>query len=358
MNRPPSTTIPTPPRLLNRTQRIYAACTVLAVVLLVPVLGSTILVLQATEIFVFMVSFAGLHVLSGRLGLISIGHGAFMGIGGLGAAVAVRDYGLPLLLVPLVGALVAAVAGCVVAFPSLRLPGAYLALLTVAVAMALPIAMNRFVGPLGIRVEGDLVPPAWTGLARDQDDLWQYALVVAVGSAVLMTLHLLLRGRFGRALLAVRDEPLAAASFGIDVARTHLAGVAISSALAGFSGGLLIYATPFVSGAQYPFELSLSMFALVIAVGASSVWMSVPASILLVMLPVFLLDRGWAIWEPVIYGVMLLVMTRVSNGHGLLSMIGPGRSLGRSIPGRARRRAIDDAADAGPGIILLDNGSD
>jgi branched-chain amino acid transport system permease protein len=351
--------VPSAPRWLTRKQHAYGGLAAFVVVVAVPIFGSTVMVLRATEIFVFMVAFAGLHVLSGRLGLMSIGHGAFMGMGGLGAAVAVRDYGLPLLLVPLVGAVVAAIAGGIIAFPSLRLPGVYLALLTVAVAMALPIAMNRLIGPLGVRVDGDLVPPSWTGLSRSQDDLWQYTLVVVVGCTALLALQLVLRGRFGRSLLAVRDEPLAAAAFGINVSRTHLAGVALSSSLAGFAGGLLVYATPFVSGSQYPFELSLSMFALVIAVGASSIWMTVPASILLVLLPVFLVDRGWAIWEPIIYGILLLIMTRVSRGRGVISLFGRDRSPGRlANVGQVLIRRPSIETEQGPGIALLERRPD
>ena len=155
-----------PEPLLPRRQWRYLLAATLAFLVIVPFLGSVVLTLRMTEIFVFIVAFTGLHVLSGRLGLISVGHGAFVGIGALGAAHSISDLGAPYLLAPVAGAVVAALAGGIVAFPSLRLPGAYLALLTVAVAMALPIAMRRIDGPLGVRIAGDLVPPPGTGLDR------------------------------------------------------------------------------------------------------------------------------------------------------------------------------------------------
>ncbi len=346
-----------PPALLPTRQKVYALAFTLVIFLAIPLLGSPVLVLRATEIFVFMVAFAGLHVLSGRLGLISIGHGAFVGIGALGAAHGISDIGLPYLLAPLAGAVVAALAGGVIAFPSLRLPGAYLALLTVAVAMALPIAMRRIDGPLGVRIQADLRPPAWTGLSPDQDDLWQYLLVAIIGTAAVLLLHRTLEGPLGRALLAVKDEPIAAAAFGINVPRTHLLGVALSSAFAGFAGGLLVYATPFVSGNEYPFSLSLSMFALMVAIGSAYLWTSVPASILLVMLPVFLVNRGWASYEPIIYGLALLVMTRVSRGRGLVSFLDKSRrsdGFRKMSQTLARPAKIEPELGAGP-TLLEDN---
>lgn len=349
--------VPEPEPLLAPRQKAYALAMTIVVLLAVPVFGSTVMILRVTEIFVFMVAFAGLHVLSGRLGLISIGHGAFVGIGGLGAAHAISDAGMPYLLAPLAGALVAAIAGGVIAFPSLRLPGAYLALLTVAVAMALPIAMRRIDGPLGVRVDGDLRPPGWTGLSPDKDDLWQYLLVVVIGTAVVLLLHRTLEGPLGRALLAVKDEPFAAAAFGINVPRTHLLGVALSSAFAGFAGGLLVYATPFVSGNEYPFSLSLSMFALMVAIGSSYIWTSVPASILLVMLPVFLVDRGWASYEPIIYGLALLLMTRVSRGRGLVSFLDRSRrSDGFQKMSSTLSRPARIEPEPGQGPTLLEDG--
>ncbi len=282
--------------------------------------GSTLLVLRATEVVVFIVAFSGLHVLSGRLGLISVGHGAFMGVGAVVAAHAIDDASLPYLLAPLAGAVGGAALGAVIAAPSLRLPGAYLALLTLAVAMVLPIALRRIDGPLGYRLDGDLVAPSWTGLGPGDDGRWQFALVVVGALIIMITVHGAMRGRFTRALIAVRDEPTAAAAFGIQVGRVHVIGVAVSAGLAGAAGGLSLYASPLVSGGRYPFTLSVAMFALMLGLGAARLWTSIPAAVLLVAIPEVLTRAGWARWEPIVYAVVLLVMTRVSRGRGLISL--------------------------------------
>lgn len=318
----------------------------LVVVVLIPVLGSPVFVLHATEIFVFMVAFAGLHVLTGRLGLISIGHGAFMGIGALGAAHAVDDLGLPYLITPLASAAAAAAFGALIAVPSLRLPGAYLALLTVAVAMALPILMIRIDGPLGVRVGEDLLPPAWTGLDEHREEVWQYGLVVVGAALALGLAAVVLNGRFGRSLIAVRDEPIAAAAFGINVARTQVLGVAFACALAGFAGGLLVFATPYVAGDRYTFELSLFMYALTVGFGAQRLWMSVPAATVLIMLPQLLVNIGWAPYQSVIYGLLLLVATRVSGSSGLSDVVR------RQLSPSTRSARGTDAAE--PDVVLLE----
>ncbi|MGB5760519.1 MAG: branched-chain amino acid ABC transporter permease [Acidimicrobiales bacterium] len=297
--------------------------------LAVPIFGSTLTILLATEMIVFVVAFSGLHILSGRLGLISVGHGAFIGIGALAAAHGIDDLSIPYLLAPLLGAVGAAAVGLVIGVPSLRLPGTYLALLTLAVAMVLPITLRWIDGPLGYRVDGNIGAPAWTGMSADRDDTWQYLLVLIGGAAIMVAVQRATRGRFTRAMLAVRDEPTAAAAFGIDVRRTHLTGVALSAGLAGAAGGLSLYATPFVSGDQYPFSLSVAMFALMLAIGASHLWTSIPAAIILVALPEILTRSGRSIWEPIVYAAVLLVMTRLSRGRGLLSLWPTRGSKGR-----------------------------
>ncbi|MGF1600081.1 MAG: branched-chain amino acid ABC transporter permease [Acidimicrobiales bacterium] len=283
--------------------------------------GSVILVLRATEVAVFAVAFVGLHLLSGRLGLISVGHGAFVGFGALTAAHAIDDLSLPYLLAPLAGLVGGGVAGAVIAAPSLRLPGAYVALLTLAVAMVLPIAMRQLDGPLGYRLDGDFLPPAWTGLAESEAARWQYLVVVVVGAGLVALTHLIVRGRFTRSMIAVRDDRGAAAAFGIAPARVQLLGVGLSAGLAGAAGGLGLYASPLVAGDQYPFSLSVAMFALMLALGASRAWTALPAAVILVFLPEVLIRLGWPQWIPIVYAVVLLVMTRVSRGRGLLSVL-------------------------------------
>lgn len=305
----------TPPALRPRTVVIIGLF-----LLSVPLWGSTSTIRLATEMVVFVVAFSGLHLLSGKLGLISVGHGAFIAIGAVGAAHAVNDFSMPYLLAPVAGAAAAAVFGLIIGVPSLRLPGVYLSLLTLAVAMVLPIGLRRLDGPLGYRVDGDIRPPGWSGLGDDRSDAWQYLLVLVVSVAIVAAVYRIVGARFERELIAVRDGPTAAAAFGIKVSRVHLTGVAISAALAGAAGGLRLWANPLVSGDAYPFSLSVAMFALMLALGASHLWTSVPAAVILIGLPEVLTRWDKPIWEPIVYATALLLMTRISRGHGLTSL--------------------------------------
>jgi branched-chain amino acid transport system permease protein len=320
--------------------------------------SSPLVVLRATEVAVFVVAFSGLHILSGHLGLISVGHGAFIGIGAVTAAHAIDDASLPYLLAPVAGAFGGALFGVIIGIPSLRLPGAYLALLTLAVAMVLPIGLRRIDGPLGYPVDADFVPPAWTGLSPADTELWQFAMVVVVGALIMIVVHGAVRGRFARSLIAVRDNPTAAAAFGVNVSIVHLAGVAVSAALAGAAGGLLLYATPLVAGDQYPFSLSVAMFALMLALGASQLWTSVPASLILVLVPEILTRVGKAAWEPILYAAILLVMTRVSRGRGIISLLERSQQpIARPRPS-APSRSTDNPASTPAAAGSIDHGSD
>ncbi|MGI9616690.1 MAG: branched-chain amino acid ABC transporter permease [Acidimicrobiales bacterium] len=325
---------------IPRRFKLLAAVGLAAVLVGVPTLGSVVFVLRATQVLVFCVAFTGLHILSGRLGLISVGHGAFIGIGALVAAHAIDDVGVPYLLAPLAGAVGGAALGALLGVPSLRLPGAYLALLTLAMAMALPIAMRQVDGPLGYRVDGDIRPPAWTGLTEAETSLWQFALVLVVGAALVGLLHLVIRGRFTREMIAARDEPAAAAAFGVNVHRVRLTGVVLSAAMAGAAGGLLLYASPLVSASHYPFQLSVSMFALMLALGASRMWTAVPAAVILVLLPDLLTWLDRAAYESIIYAIVLLTMTRVSRGRGLVSLLDRYRTS-PVAPGMAQTASTD-----------------
>lgn len=322
MTLPAAPRVATPGRdLLSPSARIGIGIALLFLLVAIPLWGSTLIILRATEVIVFIVAFSGLHVLSGRLGLISVGHGAFIGIGAVTAAHGIDDLSLPYLSAPVIGAIGAGLFGLVIGVPSLRLPGAYLALLTLAVAMVLPIGLRRLDGPLGYRVDGDILPPDWTGLSGAENDVWQYLLVLIGGLVIMGLVHYAIQGRFTRSLIAVRDEPTAAAAFGVNTSRVHLTGVAVSAGLAGAAGGLSLYATPLVSGEQYPFSMSVAMFALMLALGASRLWTSVPAAVILIMLPEILIRTGYPIWEPIVYAVILLIMTRVSRGRGLTSLL-------------------------------------
>lgn len=282
------------------SQLTLAALVVIAVlVVVVPLRASSTFVTDVTQLAAFCLVFAGLWVLTHRMGLLSIGQGALTGFGAYAALHAVNDFGLPLLLMPVVGFVAGCAVGALLGVPALRLPKAYLALLTLSAAVAFPIVLRQLDGPLPVTLDGEFVPPAWTGIDPTDEHIWEFWLVVAWAAFALWLLHRLLAGPIGRALVATRDEPTAAAAFGVSVYRLRLAGVSLASGLAGLAGGLMLVPVNFNAYTEYPEVLSIKLFALTIAfgstaIGGSRLIMTVPAAAVLVLLPVWLVDRpGW-----------------------------------------------------------------
>jgi branched-chain amino acid transport system permease protein len=292
-------------------------------------------VTNATNAAAMTLAFAGLAILTHYLGLLSLGQGAFIGVGAYCALHAVNDFGVPVVWMPLAGLIGGAIAGAVVAVPSLRLPKAYLALLTLSLAVAFPIVLKQIDGNLPVTLDGKFDTPSWTGIAAKDEHIWEFAIVLSYSAIALFLVQGILRGPIGRAFLACRDEPEAAAAFGIPVYRLRLYGVALSGGLAGLAGGLLLVPVNFNDYTHFPEELSIKMFALVIALGGASVIASVPSSIILIFLPIWLVDQNWVVergWigfiksEGFIYAALLLGTAYLTKGKGFMTIIEKRRS--------------------------------
>lgn len=276
-----------------------ALIAIAALAVVVPLRASSTFLTDVTQLAAFCLVFAGLWLLTHRMGLLSVGHGALTGVGAYAALHAVNDFGLPPMLMPLAGFAAGCAVGALLGIPALRLPKAYLALLTLSAAVAFPIVLRQLDGPLPVTLDSEFIAPTWTGIAPNDEHIWEFWIVVAWVAVAFWLLHGLLTGPIGRALVATRDEPTAAATFGVSVYRLRLAGVSLSSGLAGMAGGLMLIPVNFNDQSLYPEELSIKLFALTIAfgstaIGGSRLIMTVPAATVLVLLPVWLVDRpGW-----------------------------------------------------------------
>jgi branched-chain amino acid transport system permease protein len=224
---------------------------------------------------IYLIALLGLNILTGYTGQISLGHGAFMAIGGYTTAILMvgnEQYGgsisggvKDLWTLPIAG-LVAGLAGLAFGVPALRLSGLYLALATFAVAVAMPSTLRRFEhftgGSTGIQLTGS---PELTGGSSNVEILgwsltpndWMYYLAWAIALVAVAVAWLVLRGRTGRALRAVRDSETAAVSSGVSLARYKTLAFGISAAYAGVAGGLFAIATASVNPDNFPVALSI-----------------------------------------------------------------------------------------------------
>jgi branched-chain amino acid transport system permease protein len=249
---------------------------------------------QFAYVGIYLIALLGLNLLTGITGQISLGHGAFMLIGGYTTAILISDQGLKigshtfssdmtdLWTIPLAG-LVAGLAGFLFGFPALRLAGLYLALATFSVAVAAPAVVRKFDeftgGGGGINMFG---LPGLTGVIDPVEipvlhstltfNEWLYYLSWTIALVLFGAAWLLLRGRFGRSLRAVRDSELAAASSGINLARYKTLAFGISAFYAGVAGSLLAIATTFVNPDTFPITLSIFLLVGVVVGGLGSLW--------------------------------------------------------------------------------------
>lgn len=314
---------------VTRATWIIASAAFVAVCLRVAFWATPKIVTDLSNVVALSLAFAGLVVLTHYLGLLSLGQGAFVGVGAYAALHVVNDFGAPVMWMPLAGLLAGTLVGAVVAIPSLRLPKAYLALLTLSLAVAYPIILRQIDGNLPVTLNGEFVAPSWTGIAENDEHIWEFFLVAAYASVTLFFVQGLLRGPIGRAFIASRDEPEAARAFGIPVYRLRLYGVALSGGMAGLAGGLLMIPTNFNDYTHFPEELSIKMFALAMAFGGSRLISAVPGAIILIFLPVWLIDRNWVVeygWvglvksEGFIYAALLLATAYLTKGKGFMHL--------------------------------------
>ena len=225
---------------------------------------------QVAQIGFTAVAIAGLSLLTGANGQISLGQGAFIMVGAYGAGMVLVHTGLPVAVALLVGVAVSAAAGVVIGLPASRLRGPYLGGMTLALAIGLPALplkfSSTFAGEQGLTVN-PLQPP---GTIDPQRWLAWYVLICVLVMLVLM--GNLMRSRFGRAFQAVRDDEVAAALSGISVARTQVLAFAVAAGAAGLAGGLRGLATGGVVPDAFSVALSISLLAGMVLGGTGSLF--------------------------------------------------------------------------------------
>jgi branched-chain amino acid transport system permease protein len=300
--------------------------------------------LQLADGAYYFAALAGLSVLIGLSGQISLGHGAFMAVGAYTIMVLV---GHGWALGP---AICAAVAVCVVigvpvGAAASRLRGPYLAGATLAFAVGLPALADRFPGTLGGENGLTINPPtvpSWLG-SNFSPEHWQAWIACAGALVVLFVLYNLVHSGVGRSLRAGRDDEIAASLCGLNVARQHTAAFAISAGCAGLGGGLYAAVLNLATPSAFSVTLSLSLLTGVVVGGLGSLAGAAWGAALLVLLPTWTTSLAGSLslntnvqgnLPFAIYGVVLIaVMLAWPTGiHGGLC------AAARFVSTRRRRR--------------------
>ncbi len=301
------------------------------VVGLLPLALSDFRASQFAYVAIYFIAILGLNILTGYTGQISLGHGAFMAIGGYTTAILSVDHGIsPIWTLPVAG-LVAGIAGFLFGVPALRLSGLYLALATFGIAVATPAILkwsevDHWTG--GNTGKNLPLPKARFGLHLTSND-WLYYLSWTIALVMFAAAWLLLRGRLGRAFRAVRDSEVAAASSGVNLALYKTLAFGISAFYAGVAGSLYAQANFYVSPDTYPISLSIFVVVGAVAAGLGSLWGIVFGAALIEFLRFYAPDISQTAPDVIFGGVLVLVILLLPTGAaGLL------RSLGRLLPGK------------------------
>ena len=275
-----------------------------------PFLMSGFRLYQFTQVFIYAIALLGLNMLTGYNGQISLGHGAFYALGAYTTAIMIDRWAIGYLWTLPVAGLICLVAGFLFGIPALRLEGLYLALATFALALAIPQILKYFEhwtgGSQGIVLSK---PEAPFGLKLTPDQ-WLYLVTLAVMVLLFLLARNLLMGRTGRAIIAIRDNPIAAQAMGVNTALYKSLTFGVSAAYTGVAGALSALAVAFVAPDTFNVFLSLTFLVGIVVGGLASVAGPIFGGFFIQFVPNWAQDISKAApWA--IYGVFLILFMYV-----------------------------------------------
>jgi branched-chain amino acid transport system permease protein len=292
------------------TGRRWALPVLIVVALALPFMLSNFRLFQFTLVFVNAIALLGLNVLTGYNGQISLGHAAFYAVGAYTSAIMIDKWSVPYALTIPVAGLLCLVAGFLFGIPALRLEGLYLALATFALSLAVPQILKYFEhwtgGSQGI-VLSKPDPPFGLPITPDQ---WLYFMTLAILLLLFWLAANLLAGRTGRAIVAIRDHPIAAQAMGIDTALYKSLTFGVSAAYTGVAGSLSALVIAFVAPDAFDVFLSITFLVGIVVGGLASISGAVFGALFIQFVPIWAQDISKAApWA--IYGAVLILFMYV-----------------------------------------------
>src|SRR6476660_565266 len=238
-----------------------------------PFIVSNYRTFQLTLVLVYAIVLLGLNILTGYNGQISLGHGAFYAIGAYVAAILMDLGGWPYWATLPVAAIVCFVSGFLFGLPALRLRGHYLALATFALAVAMPqILKYKHIEQWTGGVQGIVIikpdPPFGLKITPDQ---WLYLFTLAILIVLFVVGWNLLRGRVGRAMVAIRDHPIAAEAMGVNSALFKTLTFGVRALYTGVAGALGAIVVQFVAPVSFTGGLSITFLIGIVIGGVASI---------------------------------------------------------------------------------------
>ena len=315
--------------------RRLAVVPLVTTVLVLPFLLWSFRTYQLTFAATHAIAIIGLNLIAGQAGLISLGHGAFYGLGAYTLAVLMHHGRVSAYAGILAAALACLVAGYLFGRVVARLARFYLALATFALALAMPQTLKSSYlarwtgGAQGLYLDR---PGAPLGLPLDQDQWWYFVTLGMLGLG-LWTARNLVTGRTGRALRAMRDHPIAAEAAGIDRARYTALTFAGGAAYAGVAGALAALLLDFIAPESFTYWLSIFLLVGSVFGGITSVWGALAGGLFLQFWPDLAAIVSRDLVQPVFGAILLLTLRFMPEGvAGAVSSRRRGGRSGSIIP--------------------------
>jgi branched-chain amino acid transport system permease protein len=289
---------------------LVALAVVLVVAFALPFFMSGFRLFQFTQVLIYAIALLGLNMLTGYNGQFSLGHGAFYGIGAYTTAIMIDRWSIGYGWTIIAAGIVCLIVGFLFGRPALRLEGLYLALATFSLALAVPQILKYFEhwtgGSQGIVLSK---PKAPFGL-RLTEDQWLYYLTLAVTVLLFLLAWNLLRGRVGRAIVAIRDNHIAAEAMGIDNSLYKSVVFGVSAAYTGIAGALSALAIAFVAPDSFNVFLSITLLTGIVIGGFATISGAIYGALFIQFVPNWAQDISKAApWA--IFGVFLIVFMYV-----------------------------------------------
>jgi branched-chain amino acid transport system permease protein len=326
-----------------------------AILVVPPLLDSAYFMRIAQQIAFYTIAAIGLNILVGYQGQVSLGHGGLFAIGAYTSALLATRLGVPVWICLLAGALFAGVIGALVALPTLRAKGPYLAMVTIAFSVIIYVVAQNWTdltrGPEGIK---NIPGVEWFGTEIRQLRTYRpfgddgltisgavaYFWVVAVAALLVQVLSCcLLTGRWGRTINAVRQSEIASETIGVSVYRWRVGAFALSAVLAGLAGAFFAHQDGYIVSDTFTFNKSVELLVFVILGGARTLFGPLIGASVLTILPELLKGLESYDFMPVaakpilehyllLYGVLLIVFL-ITMPEGMAGAL-------KKIPGLAR----------------------
>jgi len=307
------------PRGGGAASRILGLVVVLAIACALPFMMSGFRVFQFTQVYIYAIALLGLNILTGYNGQISLGHGAFYAIGAYTTAIMIDKWNIGYgWTIPTAGIL-CLVVGFLFGRPALRLEGLYLALATFSLALAVPPILKYFEhwtgGSQGIVLSKPKAP--WRlPLSEDQ---WLYFLTLAVLLVLFLLARNLLKSRTGRAIVAIRDNHIAAEAMGINSALYKSVVFGVSAAYTGVAGALSGIAIAFVAPDSFNIFLSITLLTGIVIGGLATISGAIFGALFIQFVPNWAQEISKAApWA--IFGIFLIVFMYVMP-HGIAGFL-------------------------------------